>query len=304
VKTSLEAPAGFAFRRTVLSHGWCLLPPFSLGPKASWLETVVGMPGGGARRIRLAPDRDAVRLATSGRVSRREREALVVSARRILNLDLDLGPLHGAARGDPGLAWIADAGAGRMLRSPTIFEDLVKLVLTTNCSWALTTRMTTTLVERYGEEARGGGRAFPRPEAIASAGARALRDRVRTGYRAPYLASLASSVAGGEVDPEAWERDPRAPAELRKELLSLPGVGPYVAENLLKLLGRPHGLALDSWMRAKYAALKNGGKPAKDAAIARRYARFGDFAGVALWLELTSDWFDGDEPSLSWETLS
>ena len=36
----LETPRNFSFVRTVLSHGWCLLPPFRLGPDAAWLEFV------------------------------------------------------------------------------------------------------------------------------------------------------------------------------------------------------------------------------------------------------------------------
>ena len=63
--------------------------------------------------------------------------------------------------------------------------------------------------------------------------------------------------------------------------MALPGVGPYVAENLLKFLGRPRGLALDSWMRAKYARLHHGGRRVSDRTIARRYARLGEWAGVA-----------------------
>jgi hypothetical protein len=30
-----------------------------------------------------------------------------------------------------------------------------------------------------------------------------------------------------------------------------------------------------------------------DRAIARRYARYGEFQGLALWLEMTRDWHEG-----------
>ena len=110
-------------------------------------------------------------------------------------------------------------------------------------------------------------------------------------------------VADGEVDPEAWGHDDRPAGELRREMLELPGVGPYVAENLLKLLGRPDGLALDSWMRAKYARLYHEGRKVRDRTIARRYRAFGPWAGLAVWCDLTRDWFEGDEPSRAWATL-
>jgi N-glycosylase/DNA lyase len=178
-----------------------------------------------------------------------------------------------------------------------VWEDLVKLVLTTNCSWALTTRMTTELVERYGAPALDGSRSFPTPERLARVREGTLREKVRVGYRAPMLVALARSVARGAVDPAAWESDPREPAELKKEILALPGAGPYVAENLLRFLGRPDGLGLDSWVRAKYARVYHDGRKIKDRTIARRYAPFGRWAGTAIWCDLTRDWFSSDDPA-------
>jgi hypothetical protein len=69
------------------------------------------------------------------------------------------------------------------------------------------------------------------------------------------------------------------------------------------MLGRPRGLALDSWMRGKFARLHHGGRRVSDRTIARRYARLGEWAGLALWFDLTADWFEGDEPSAAWESL-
>ena len=191
---------------------------------------------------------------------------------------------------------MADEGMGRMLRSPSIWEDLVKLVLTTNCSWAFTTQMVQALVEIYGERTPDGARSFPQPERLASVGEDLLRKRVRAGYRAPHLARLARETAAGRIDPESWEAGLQDPADLRRELLALPGVGPYVAENMLKLLGRPDGLALDSWLRAKYARVYHGGRPVTDRTIARRYARMGEWGGLALWCEMTRDWLDDKDP--------
>ena len=219
----------------------------------------------------------------------------MAAGRRILNLDLDLSGLYAMVRREKALRWIADTGSGRLLRSPTVFEDLVKLVLTTNCSWSLTTRMVNALVERYGEESSDGSRSFPTPRTLTRAGEGALR-RARLGYRAPYLVRVARAVTEGSVEPESWEGSGKKPGELKAEMMALPGVGPYVAENLLKMLGRPDGLALDSWMRAKYARLYHGGRRVSDRTIARRYRRLGAWAGIAVWCELTRDWLEGDGP--------
>jgi len=296
MRLTLEPPPGFSFKRTVCSHGWSALAPFRLDRDHGTLSAVVAAPGGGALAYRLRVRDGRVVIDSPGPGDADTRRLLRETARRVLNLDLDLSEFHETARRIQGMEWIAKSGAGRLMRGATTFEDLIKLVLTTNCTWAFTTRMVDTLVERYGAVAADGSRAFPTPRALARCGARALRERCRTGYRAPALAKLARDVDRGRLDPESWEQDGRDAEELREELLQLPGVGPYVAENLLRLFGRPAGLGLDSAVRSWYAQVYHGGRPVKDRTIARRYARFGRWAGMAVWCEMTRAWLDEVEP--------
>jgi len=294
MRLSLDVPPGFSFERTLYSHGWCRLPPFRVDEGVPCLDGVVARPEGGALAYRLAAPGRKVVVESPGRGDAATRRLLRRTARRVLNLDLDLTDFYESLREDERLGWIARAGAGRMLRAPTLFEDLIKLILTTNCTWAFTTRMVASLVERYGVPAPDGRRAFPGAVALSRAGAGQLRSRCRTGYRAPALAQVARDVARGRIDPEGWQSDPREPTELRREMLELPGVGPYVAENVLRLIGRPSGLGLDSWLRAKYARVYHGGRPVKDRTIARRYARLGAWASLALWCDMTRDWLTED----------
>ncbi len=198
-------------------------------------------------------------------------------------------------RVDDDLAWVAH-GAGRMLRSPTVFEDVVKTVATTNCSWALTTKMTTAFVEHLGDAAPDGRRAFPSAAAMAAADESFYREVARTGYRAPYFRELARSVASGEVDLEALT-DPEPPDDdVEARLLALPGIGPYGAAHvMLTSLGRYSRLVLDSWTRPTYAKL--AGRATKDAAIERRFRRYGDWSGLAFWLYLTRDWVADVSPT-------
>jgi N-glycosylase/DNA lyase len=177
-----------------------------------------------------------------------------------------------------------------MLRSPTVFEDVVKTICTTNCAWSATVRMTTALVERLGEPAAGNhGRAFPKPEAMAGAGEAFYRDVVRAGYRGAYLQALAADVASGMLDPEAYLDPAVSDAEVEERLLALPGVGPYAAAHVMMLVGRYSSLVLDSWTRPKYASLV-GRKKVADRTIIRRFRPYGRYAGLAFWLFLTRDW--------------
>jgi N-glycosylase/DNA lyase len=205
----------------------------------------------------------------------------------MLRLDADLSRFYDAARGDPDLAWAA-AGAGRMLRSPTVFEDVVKTICTTNCTWSATVRMTTALVDHLGVEALDGRRTFPTPAAMAEAGEGFYRDVARAGYRGAYLRALADDVAEGSLDLETLN-DPALPDdEVAARLLALPGCGPYAAAHMMMLLGRYSRLILDSWTRPKYASLN--GRKATDSAIERRFRRYKEYAGLAFWLYLTRDW--------------
>ena len=295
MRVRLHVPSDFSFRRTVASHGWCALPPFIVAPDARTLTTVVATSGGGARRLTLHEEGTGAVLESPGSVDAATRRALVAAGRRVLALDVDVSEFHAAVRGDPRYRWIADTRSGRLLRAPTAWEDLVKLVLTTNCSWAFTKKMAGVLVERYGEKSEDGARSFPTPQRLAKISEREFRNVVRAGYRSPYLVALGRAVASGEADPESWDTDPREPGILRKEIVKLPGVGPYVAENLLKFLAKPDGLALDSAIRAKYAEMYHGGRKIKDRTIARRVAPLGRWAALALWFDLWRGWVEDPE---------
>ena len=207
----------------------------------------------------------------------------------MLRLDADLSPFYKASLDDPDLDWVRE-GAGRMLRSPTVFEDVVKTICTTNCAWSATVRMVTALVSELGLEAPDGRRAFPTPKAMAEADEAFYKAVVRAGYRGPYLRSLARDVADGSLDLEALN-DPELPdQEVAERLLALPGCGPYATAHMMMLLGRYSRLILDSWTRPKYARLN--GRKASDKTIERRFRRYHDYAGLAFWLYLTRDWVE------------
>lgn len=208
----------------------------------------------------------------------------------MLRLDEDFTQFYAVAGADPRLAWAA-RGAGRLLRSPTVFDDLVKTICTTNCAWSGTVRMVTALVDSLGAQAQGAPerRAFPTPAAMAQAGEDFYRDVARSGYRGPYLRALAIAVASGELDLQALA-DPALPdIEVAEQLLALAGVGPYAAAHMMMLLGRYRSLVLDSWTRPTYRRLSARPR-VTDKGIERAFRRYGRFAGLAFWLTLTEGW--------------
>jgi 3-methyladenine DNA glycosylase/8-oxoguanine DNA glycosylase len=288
----IPTPKNFSFQRTVISHGWCELLPFSLD-QANWVLTrVIDLGEKPPVTITMTRGKGHVAVNTSRRLGKTEAVRVLRDARHILRLDDDLQPFYLATGAVPEFAWIAEQGAGRMLRSPTVFEDLVKMICTTNCSWSLTEKMVTGLVQSLGRESKDGRRTFPTPEVMASMPVKFYVDQVRAGYRAPYLKELADRVASGELDVESWLTSDLPTAELVKQIKGVKGAGNYAAENLLKLLGRYDGLALDSWTRAKFFKVRNNGRKANDKKIERYYSRFKEWRGLALWCDVTRDWLD------------
>ncbi len=285
-------------RRTIASHGVADLPPNRIHEEARSLEVTLLLGRAGATTIRVSAGRKGhARVEViAGRASVAHARA---AAANVLRLDEDLSPFYAAAAADPDLAWAA-RGAGRMIRSPTVFEEVVKTICTTNCTWATTIRMVSALVGHLGEAAPGVtngplGHAFPTPEAMARKKGAFYTETVRAGYRGEYLRSLARSVASGRLDLEALgtaSADEVPDDEVEARLLALPGVGPYAAAHIMMLLGRYSRLILDSWTRPKYLRV-SGAKQAKDSTIERRFRRYGPYAGLAFWLYLTRDWVEG-----------
>jgi 3-methyladenine DNA glycosylase/8-oxoguanine DNA glycosylase len=279
--------------RTIVSHGVVDLAPGKVDEEARGYETTVPIAGARPRTIQIREGRRgrAIVEVRGPRLSRAVEERLAAALRRMLNLDEDLSGFYNVALADPELSWAA-AGAGRMLRSPTVFEDVVKTICTTNCAWSATVRMTRALVEHLGEPSAGAhGRAFPAPRAMAEARESFYRDVVRAGYRGAYLHALATGVAEGRIELESLRdaaQDEVPDDEVAARLLALPGIGPYAAAHVMMLLGRHSRLILDSWTRPKYARLN--GRGASDRTIERRFRRYGPYAGLAFWLYLTRDW--------------
>ncbi len=246
----------------------------------------------GARTVRVAPGRgETAAVDVLGpAVSERAASGLLTQLRHMFRLEEDLSAFYAVAREDEALAWAA-LGAGRMLRSPTVFEDVVKTICTTNCAWGGTVRMVTALVDELGTAAPTGARTFPAPAAMAAAPEAFYRDVARAGYRGAYLRRLADDVASGALDLERLDDPELSDEEVEERLLALPGVGPYAAAHvMLTSLGRYSRLVLDSWTRPAYAKLVGARRPPKDPTIVRRFRRYGDFAGLAFWLLLTRGW--------------
>jgi len=291
---SISTPADFSFWRTAFSHGWCVLRPFDLDKTQRRLKRVLRIAQGPVL-VEIASEMTEtlqVVVRSLKPLSDPDVTAIQKHVAVMLRLDESLGSFYAtlervASNGE--FDWIRKERAGRLLRCPDVFEDIVKMMCTTNCAWSATERMVANMVNKLGTRFDENYADFPTAHQLAAAGEKFLEREVRTGYRSPYLIELAERVASGTLDFSRWLR--LKEDELYREIVSIKGIGPYAAGNLMRLLGYYQHLALDSWCRPQYSKLYRNGRKVSDKTIGRHYGKYGQWCGLVLWLDLTREWF-------------
>ena len=289
----LRTPRNFSFWRTAYSHGWYDLLPFASDRANQTLSRVLRLTDGSIVGCEMRAAREGVRVRCTSTtlLSATHRKELRATLGTCLRLDEDLSGFYRAMRRLPDYRWIARHHAGRLLRAPTVFEDAVKMICTTNCTWALTVQMVRGIVGRFGP-ADGALTAFPDATLIAGSTEATLRRECSTGYRSPALLELATAVASGRLPIESWRTTTIGTGELFDAMCTVRGIGPYAAGNLLRLAGRYEHLGLDSWVRKQWRTLHARGRNVSDARIERFYEKYGQWRGLMFWLEMTRDWHD------------
>jgi 3-methyladenine DNA glycosylase/8-oxoguanine DNA glycosylase len=294
---TLEIPAHFNFWRTVYSHGWCSLPPFHVDKENIALERLIDTPDGNilVARIRQS-SKTNLEISIDTRIGNAVQQSVKDIVGTCLRIDEDFSEFYAEAKRHKEFQWIPRMGAGRLLRAPTVFEDTVKMLCTTNCSWALTEIMVGNLCKKLGSKSQDSRFTFPTAEAIADCSEKYLRKEIRAGYRAPYLLELSRQVAKGPLDIESWRASSLPTAELFKDVRSVKGIGPYAAGNILKLLGRYDYLGIDSWCRKKFIEIHRNGRRGSDKVIEKYYEPFGKWRGLFFWLDVTKHWYNQKFP--------
>lgn len=214
----------------------------------------------------------------------------------MFQFDLELSEFLSMAASSPSHAWVAEARFGRLLCGSTQFEDIVKIIATTNTTWRQTMRMTELLVEKCGRRSKSGRAAFPGPRDIVRFSADELQNDCRMGYRAAFVHQLAAGILDGTIDLAKISDPSQSTEELFKSYRALPGIGPYGAAHLLAMDGRHDFIAVDSEFRRFVRERYHNGRAVKDSTLLRRYARWGRWKYLGYWSELWSSVADRLQP--------
>lgn len=291
---TIKVPRDYLLHRDACSYGYFLLEPNWWDPMTLSLRRVLLLGNRGVRALIWQGTRDVGETASPSRMKKgapltvqtdltltpKQRTDAISQITRMLNLDEDHAEIRTFHRLDP--RW-KRAGRGRLFRSPSFFEDVIKTVTSCNVTWPSTVIMNRRLCEVVG---RNG--AFPSIEDLADTRPALLRARCSVGYRDERIVQLARLFADGHVN-EAWVVDPKTTdAQVREFLIELPGIGPYAAANIMQLVRRYGQLPLDteSVRHGRTVLGFKGKSPAVMKRVKRHFEPFKDHAFRSYWFEM------------------
>ncbi len=283
IEIAIKQP--FSLTSVVNSHGWVQLRPFSWVSDTGILRYIDKLPTGSTAEYEISASGTGVHVSVLGEVNAKERSSIEARVSWMLAAVQDMSGFYQLAAGEPKLNRAVTNLQGRILRSATVFEDVLKTMLTTNTAWSGTIRMVNALIDIYGETLDGVSamRAFPTPTRLANSSEAELREGARLGYRAPYVLELARTVDSGELELEAYKQTTLPTQELRTQLLAIKGIGAYAAANLLMILGRYDYIPIDSWALKTVSAEWFNGEPVNKEQVEQVFERWGDWKGLVYW---------------------
>src|SRR6266498_2622798 len=148
MKFTLPARKPFNFLSVINSHGWRQLAPFSYDENSNTLCYILRLSNGRVIELKLHDAIDGVIVETE-KLDKIERKEVTDKVTWMFGLDMDFSLFYSASRAEPKLAHAKKRALGRVLRSSTLLEDVIKTILTTNTLWAATKNMTRKLVDEF-----------------------------------------------------------------------------------------------------------------------------------------------------------
>ena len=285
MQLTFNAQTPFSLPAVVGSHGWVQLAPFKRGEGGDSVAYIARLESDRVIEMSVQPAPIGVSVETDADLEKAEQGEIKAKITWMLNLEGDFSDFYAQAKQEPKLALAVEQARGRILRSPSLFEDTIKTILTTNTAWGGTIRMVRALVAGFGSPLGSDPErcAFPTPEQIAASDEHTLRTNTRLGYRSPYVLGLARAVAEGQLDLETFKTSDLPTLELRKRLLAIKGIGGYAAANLLMILGRYDYLPIDSWALKVVSSEWHNGEPIGPDEVEAAFERWGEWKGLAYW---------------------
>jgi 3-methyladenine DNA glycosylase/8-oxoguanine DNA glycosylase len=291
MKISLPTPPDFDFTSTLSSHGWVVLSSNIYDKEENSFSRIEALPSGQVARLTVsssAQDQVRITVESPGEILSADKKVIKERVCHMLRLDEDYSDFYVHCQAKGGVWAGLACGKGRMLRSPSLFEDLVKVICTTNIQWGGTKRMVRELVDAYGAPfaPQPELKTFPAPGAIAADSLDVFKGKVNLGYRAAYIHELSAQVADGSLDLDALADETAPTAEIRRKLKSIKGIGDYAAASMLMLLGRYDEIPTDTVFRDHMLKNHSSGDDFDLKQAQAFYEDWGHWKALAYWFEM------------------
>ena len=307
---TIRTPSDFDLKRDVCSYGYFLLAPNFWNVREQSLSRVLDLPHGRTFVVVRQPlgVGKPLRVACASPIERTDRASVESSLIRMLRLDESADVISDFHRLDPRRRI---CGRGRIFRSPTLFEDVIKTVTSCNVTWPATVHMNRRMCETLGPKIQLApgiiAYGFPSPAKLSKTPASTLRARCRVGYRDRRIVELAGLFVKADTPRglplRLLEDDGTTDQAVHDALIELPGIGPYAAANIMQLLGRYGRLPLDteSVRHGRTILGLDGSSKSVMKAVKAHFEPFGDQAFRAYWFELWDAYEARNGPAWTWE---
>jgi len=258
----LGTPDHYDLSMTCHAHGWMKLAPFRWDQGSKTLHFSVFIDD---IPIDIDTFQEGSKIVASITSCINLTDDQIDSAVKVISRALDLNTstndlLETAERIGQEYVCIIKKGAGRLLHSPTLWEDAVKTLFTTNCTWSLTQKMCDAACsERFSWAAPSGTFPFPSPHTFAKYTTVQIKKMIPVGYRSEYLIPLANRFTQDPILSDI-ETNGYNYQEADKLVRSLKGFGDYGVAHLLILSGYFNEIPIDtvvvSYLKKNYRVRK------------------------------------------------
>jgi N-glycosylase/DNA lyase len=198
------------------------------------------------------------------------------------DLGRDYGEIKSVLAEDPVLDTAIEYGRGIRILKQEPWEMLISYIISANNSIPMISRSIGLLSEMYGKRLQYRGKtyyAFPTPSELQSAGVEEI-SACRAGFRCKYIYQAVGMVNSGVIN--LTEIASMDMAAARKELMTIPGVGPKVADCIMLFSMQKHrAYPVDVWVKRVTEYFFLGGDVKMKEIQQFAEEKFGELAGFA-----------------------
>jgi len=297
-KIIIPAEKPYIFTSTLRSHGWVSLLPNIHDENVESFSRVERLSSGKVVNLYISSSEAPypeilITVKHDGKLQPGLQNEIKNRVAYMLRLNENLQGFYDLCRKSGNKRKNLTEGKGYLLRSPEVFEDLVKVICTTNIQWGGTKRMVRELVDSFGSPFPGELplRSFPTPESISAVSLEEFKNRVRLGYRAGYVYELSTRISSGELKLNDLLDISTPSTEIKRQLLAIKGVGNYAAASMLMLLGRYDQIPVDTVFRQFIKEKYFQEKQFSEEEGLRIYEKWGEWKYLAYWNEMLAFYY-------------